>query len=89
MMVFWSWIYRIGCKLIDDTLMRDKDGTRRFSRESLTMFGATLTVFFSYFYDLLTFGFRMESFLVMVGLAGGIQITDAISKRINKDNSKQ
>lgn len=80
---------RIFQNLIDDTLKREKDGERRFSKTALTMFSAWVLVCVSYLYDLINRGFHMEAFLVMVAVATGIKTTDAISKKLNNDNSHQ
>ena len=75
--------------LADDTLKREKDGIRRFSKTALTMFVAFVLVCGTYIYDLITHGFRMETFLVMVGIALGTKTTDALSKKLNKTNNSQ
>jgi len=76
-------------QLVDDTLKRDKDGIRRFSETKITMFSAWCICVFAYFYDLFTFGFRTETFIVMVSVATGLKVTDAIGKKLNKDNNGQ
>ena len=76
-------------RLIDDTLKREKKGVRRFSKTALTMFSAWLLVVWSYVQDLIIHGFRMERFLVMVGIATGMKTFDAISKKINSNNSSE
>lgn len=53
------------------------------------MFAASCIVFYAYLYDLHTHGFRIESFLIMVGLATGVQITDAVSKKLHNINNKE
>jgi len=76
-------------QIIDDTLKREKDGVRRWSKTSLTMLTAWLLVCYSYIHDLVVRAFHMEAWLVLVGIAVGVKTTDAISKAINKDNNKQ
>lgn len=76
-------------QLIDDTLKRDKDGVRRFSKTALTMFSAWCLVCYSYIHDLVVNGFHMEAFLVLVSVATGLKVTDAISKKLNKNNNGQ
>ena len=80
---------RLIITLIDDTLKREKDGTRRFSKISLTMFSAWILVCYSYIHDLIVRGFHMEAFLVMVGVATTMKTADAIGKKLNNDNSHQ
>lgn len=71
-------------KIIDDTLKKkDADGTIRWSRTSLTMFTAWVSVLFSFHYDLIKNGFNEASFIIMVGVALGSKLTDAWTKRIN------
>lgn len=71
-------------KIINDTLKKkDADGTMRWSRTSLTMFTAWVSVLFSFHYDLIKNGFNETSFIMMVGVALGSKLTDAWTKRIN------
>ena len=75
--------------LIDDTLKREKDGVRRFSKTALTMFSAWIAVLYSYFHHLITVGFDLTSFSIMVGVSTGMKTADALSKKLNNDNSHQ
>ena len=70
--------------MIDDTLKRDKNGVRRFSATRLTMFSAWGLVCWSYIQDLMTYGYRHERLLLMVGVATGMKVTDAIGKKLDK-----
>ena len=88
-MKFFKWVFKIGSQLCNDTLKRDKDGTRRWSKTSLTMLSAWILVCATYVYDLFARGFHMEAWLVMVGIAVGVKTTDAVSKAINKNNTTQ
>lgn len=75
--------------LIDDTLKRDKNGVRRFSKTALTMFTAWILVIYTYITDFIEHGFRSESFVIMVAIATGMKTADAISKKLNKDNNTE
>ena len=88
-MKFAKWIYRIGSEIANDTLKRDKDNVRRWSKTALTMLSAWVLVCVSYIVDLFAHGFRMERFLIMVGIATGMKTFDAVSKAINKNNNSQ
>ena len=66
--------------VVNDTLK--KDG--KYSRTSLTMASAWFLVVVTYVYDFIRNGMRMEAFLVMVGVALGSKISDALSTRLNK-----
>jgi hypothetical protein len=70
--------------IINDTLKKkDSDGVIRWSRTSLTMLTAWISVLFSFYYDLIKNGFNEASFIIMVGVALGSKLTDAWTKRIN------
>lgn len=84
-----KFIYKVVYKIVDDTLRRDKDGVRRFSKTALTMFTAWLLVVYTYLYDLITNGFRWETFILMAGVATGMKTFDAIAKTLNKTNNTQ
>lgn len=66
--------------IINDTLK--KEG--KYSRTSLTMASAWFMCCFTYMADYFRNGFRMEAFIVMVGVALGSKISDALSTRLNK-----
>ena len=51
------------------------------------MFTAWLVVLWSYHYDIIKNGFDSNAFSVMVCVALGSKITDAISKKINPDGT--
>ena len=76
-------------EIADDTLKRDKDGIRRWSKTALTMFTAWILCCYSYVHHLITQGFDMSSFLIMVGVATTMKTADAVSKAINKDNKSE
>ena len=87
-----KWYQKPGhliSSIADDTLKRDKDNVRRWSKTALTMFSAWILVCYSYIHHLITEGFDMPSFLVMVGVATGVKTADAVSKAINKKNNSQ
>lgn len=86
---FFIAIAENACTIIDDTLKRDKDGVRRFSKTALTMLCAWLLVMYTYIDDHIKNGFRWEAFLVMVGIATGMKTADAIAKKLNKTNNSQ
>lgn len=66
--------------IINDTLK--KDG--KWSRTSLTMATAWWSVLSIYVIDYIRNGFRMEAFMIMVGVALGSKISDALSTKLNK-----
>lgn len=75
--------------IIDDTLKRDKDGVRRWSKTALTMFSAWVMVTYVFIHDFIVHGFRWEAWLSMLAVATGVKITDAISKNLNHNNNTQ
>lgn len=66
--------------IVNDTLK--KDG--KYSRTSLTMASAWFLVVVTYVYDFIRNGMHMEAFIIMVGVALGSKISDALSTRLNK-----
>lgn len=66
--------------IFNDTLKREG----KYSATLLTMFTFSLSVFFYGWFDLFMHGFNSEVFFAWVGMASGIKITDAYSKKINK-----
>lgn len=78
-----SWINEV----INDTLKRPgADGKLKWSRTSLTMASAWLVVLWSYIHFTIKDGFNETSFSIMVGVALGVKVTDAWSKKINPTN---
>lgn len=75
--------------VIDDTLKREKDGQRRFSKTALTMLTAWVAVLYVFIDDYIRNGFRWESFIAMLSVATGVKVADAIAKNLNKNNNKQ
>ena len=67
-------------QLSNDTLK--KDG--KYSRTSLTMCTAWFMCSLTYMFDYFKNGFRIEAFMVMVGVALGSKISDALSTKLNK-----
>ena len=67
-----------------DTL-QDRFG--KYSRTSLTMFSAWLSVNVMAFYDLYVEGFRMDVWSVYVGVATGMKIIDAQSKKMHNQQN--
>lgn len=86
---FFIIIFENICTIIDDTLKREKDGERRFSKTALTMFTAWIVVLYTFIDDYAKNGFKMDRFLVMVAIATGVKTADAISKKLNKNNNSQ
>lgn len=76
-------------QIAEDTLKREKNGVRRWSKTALTMFGAWILVSFSYTFHTIFTGFDLAAFSIMVGIATGMKTFDAISKNINKDNTSE
>jgi len=66
--------------LINDTL-KDKNG--KWSRTSLTMASAWWATYYVFIADFILHGFNPFSFSLMVGVALGSKISDAVSKKIN------
>ncbi len=65
-------------EILNDTLKRDG----KWSATLFTMFLFSLSVFFYGWLDLFMHGFNGEVFFAWVGMASGIKITDAFSKKI-------
>lgn len=76
--------------IVNDTLKRDG----KWSRTSFTMLTAWFAALSSYVYDFIKNGFNFEAFMVLVGVALGVKVTDAWSKKIdpliqpNKEDGK-
>lgn len=68
-------------KIVEDTLM--KDG--KWSRTSLTMFIGYCMANYMAVVDLYKHGFNFEVFLTYIGVAGGMKVVDAFSKKLGKD----
>ena len=64
--------------ILNDTLKRDG----KWSSTLLTMFAFSMSVFFYGWVDFFLHGFNSEVFFAWVGLAGGIKVTDAVSKKV-------
>ena len=82
-------MFNNACTIVDDTLKRDKDNKRRFSKTALTMLSAWLLVIYVFIDDYAKNGFRSESFYSMLAVATGIKVSDAIAKKFNKMNNSQ
>lgn len=74
------------CKEIVEHTLKKKlpDGTREWSRTSLTMATAWLLVIITYSIDFYKEGFRMDAFSIMVGIALGVKWIDSKTKEIEK-----
>jgi len=70
-----------------ETLKKKVNGIREWSRTSLTMFSAWILVVFMVIFDLYKEGFRYDVFVTMCGVALGTKVTDAYSKKLNKNES--
>jgi len=66
--------------IFNDTLKRED----KYSSTLVTMFVFSLSVLLYGWLDLFMHGFNSEVFFAWVGMASGIKITDAYSKKINK-----
>lgn len=64
--------------IFNDTLKREG----KWSATLFTMFVFSLSVFLYGWVDLFMHGFNAEVFFAWVGMASGIKITDAFSKKI-------
>lgn len=64
--------------ILKDTLKREG----KWSSTLLTMFVFSLSVFLYGWIDFFLHGFNSEVFFAWVGMASGIKITDAFSKKI-------
>lgn len=76
-------------QIVDDTLKREKDGVRRFSKTSLTMLTSWIVVLYMAIDNHIREGFKYEVWLALLTVATGIKIADRISKRIKPDNQTQ
>lgn len=65
-------------EILKDTLKRGG----KYSSTLITMFLFSLSVFFYGWFDLFMHGFNSEVFFAWVGMASGIKITDAVSKKL-------
>ena len=77
------WVKAQALSIIDDTLKRDVNGTRRYSAANLTMFTAFMTVIWSFHYHIIKQGWDSEAFGIMALIATGVRVTDAWSKKLN------
>lgn len=66
--------------IVDGTLKRDG----KYSRTSMMMANAWWLAAGTYLADFIKNGLRMEAFLVIVGVALGSKISDALSNKLNK-----
>lgn len=82
-------MFRIIKDIANDTLKRDKDGVRRWSKTALTMWSAWLLSMFMAVYDLIQHGFRYDVWVALVAVATGIKLTDKISKKIQPENKTE
>jgi fatty-acid desaturase len=72
-------------RIANDTLKKfDENGKRRWSRTSLTMFSAWLTVLFMAIHSYLTKGLDYYVFGLLLTVATGIKIADSVSKNLTK-----
>jgi hypothetical protein len=74
---------KVNIFLRDTLKEKQADGYWKWSRTSLTMASAWYAVLYSYFFDLVKNGFHMEAFIVLVGVATGVQYISALSKKVN------
>lgn len=65
-------------EILNDTLKREG----KFSSTLVTMFVFSLSVLLYGWVDLILHGFNSEVFFAFVGLASGIKIADAFSKKV-------
>tara|TARA_R110002126_G_scaffold93089_1_gene220709 strand:+ start:1063 stop:1320 length:258 start_codon:yes stop_codon:yes gene_type:complete len=75
-------------KIIDDTLKREKDGVRRFSRTSLTMLSAWIVVLYMAIFDQIKNGLHYEVWIILATISSGIKIADRFSKPKPKEDTK-
>ena len=73
-----SSLTKLPLEILNDTLKRNG----KFSSTLVTMFVFSLSVFFYGWVDLFMHGYNSEVFFAWVGMASGIKITDAFSKKI-------
>ena len=74
---------KIIMNLINDTLKRDKNGTRRFSRTSLTMFSAWLIAISFAIFDFISNGLRYDVWIALLGVATVVKVADSAAKKLN------
>ena len=70
--------------IINDTLKING----KWSRTSLTMLTAWVSVLWSYHYDVIKNGFNETAFGLMLGVAVGVKVTDAWSKKLNPETKQ-
>ena len=70
--------------LINDTLKRKdaSDGSLKWSRTSLTMLTAWISVLWAFHYTFVKYGFNEVAFVTMSSIALGAKIADAYTKKI-------
>jgi len=71
--------------IINDTLKKKlEDGSARWSRTSLTMFSAWITVLATAVTDYCKHGLRYDVWIALVAVALGSKISNSLSERLNK-----
>lgn len=82
----WAWFYSI----LEDTLRKeDSRGVRRWNVNYLTMFSAWITATAFSIIDFISYGFRIESWAILVGVATGMNIGAYFSNKFNKNSSNE
>lgn len=74
-------------EIANDTLKKKTpEGTREWSRTSLTMFTAFMLACGAFVYSVIAEGFRFDAFSAMLATGLGAKLVDAKSKQIEKSN---
>lgn len=72
-------------EVADDTLRKtNQDGIRRWDRMKLMQFFSFNSALIVFMWDQLSNGFRLDSWIVVIGFAFGSKLIDAGSKKIEK-----
>lgn len=89
-----SWITgiihsQIVHDIINDTLKREKNGVRRFSKTALIIANAWWMVILMTIWVLFAEGFRLDVYITLCSLATGAKLIDRSAKKIQPENIKE
>ena len=75
--------------IISDTLKRDKNGVRRWSKTSLTMLTAWITALVMAIDNHYKHGFNYSVWIVFIGIATTSKVIDRTAKKIKPENVQE
>lgn len=83
-MKWYNKLYRVGKQIAHDTLKKDENGVREWDRMKLTMFVSFVWCICIATLDYIQYGWRSESWLILIGFAFGSKLIDAQAKKLEK-----